>query len=56
MKENNKSIYKGSNKANISESQSGIFLVNMISKLYKLVKITQNQKNNSKMSEMQAVV
>ena len=55
MKANSKSIYKGSNKANISESQSDIFLVNMISKLYKLVKITQNQKNNSKMSEMQAV-
>ena len=32
MKANNKSMYKGSNKTNISESQSGIFLVNMISK------------------------
>ena len=50
-----KSIYKGGNKANISESQRGIFLVNIISKVYELVKITQNEKNNSKMSEMQAV-
>ena len=49
-----KSIYKGGNKANISESQRGLFLVNIISKVYKLVKITQNEKNNSKMSEMQA--
>ena len=48
-----KSIYKGGNKANISESQRGIFLVNIISKVYELVKITQNDKNNSKMSEMQ---
>ena len=31
----------------------GIFLVNIISKVYELVKITQNDKNNSKMSEMQ---
>ena len=49
-----KSIYKGGNKANISESQRGIFLINIISKVYELVKITQNEKNNSKMSEMQA--
>ena len=48
-----KSIYKGSNKANISESQRGIFLVNIISKVYELVKITQNDKNNRNMSEMQ---
>ena len=34
-----KSIYKGGNKANISESQRGIFLVNIISKVYELVKI-----------------
>ena len=43
-----KSIYKGGNKANISESQREIFLVN-ISKVYELVKITQNKKNNRKM-------
>ena len=49
-----KSIYKGGNKANISESQRGIFLINIISKVYELVKITQNEKNNSKMSEIQA--
>ena len=48
-----KSIYKGGNKANISESQRGIFLVNIISKVYELVKITQNDKNNRNMSEMQ---
>ena len=34
-----KSIYKGGNKANISESQRGIFLVNIISKVYELVKM-----------------
>ena len=48
-----KSIYKCGNKPNINESQGGIFLVNIISKVYELVKITQNDKNNSKMSEMQ---
>ena len=36
-----KSIYKGgNNKVNISESQRGIFLINIISKVYELVKIT----------------
>ena len=49
-----KSIYKGGNKANRSERQRGIFFVNIISKVCELVKITQNEKNNSKMSEMQA--
>ena len=50
-----KNIYKGSNKFNICESQSETFLVNITSKVYKLVKITQNEKNkNNKMSEMQA--
>ena len=44
-----KSIYKGGNKANISESQIGIFLENVISKVYELVKITQNDKNNTKL-------
>ena len=39
--------------ANISEIQREICLVN-ISKVYELVKITQNEKNNSKRSEMQA--
>ena len=34
-----KSIYKGGNEANISESQIGIFLVNIISKVYEIVKI-----------------
>ena len=49
----NQSIYKSGNKANISENQRGIFLVNIISTLYDLVKITQNEKNNRKMSKMQ---
>ena len=49
-----KSIYKGGNKTNISESQRVIFLVNIISKVYEIAKITQNEENNSKMSEMQA--
>ena len=30
-----------------------IFLVNIIPKVYELVKITQNEKNNSKMSKIQ---
>lgn len=34
-----KSINKGGNEANISESQIGIFLVNIISKVYEIVKI-----------------
>ena len=42
--------------ANISGSQKGIFLVNIISKVYESVKITQNYKNNSKMSEMQVAL
>ena len=43
-------LYKGGNKANISESKMWVF----ISKVYGLVKITQNEKNNSKISKMQA--
>ena len=39
---------------NISEYQRGIFLVSIISKVHELVKITKNEKNNSKVSEMQA--
>ena len=35
-------------KANISESQRGIFLVNMVSNVYELVKITQNDKITAK--------
>ena len=52
MEANNNQKY--GNKANISENQRGIFLVNIISKVYELVQITQSEKNNSKMSEMQA--
>ena len=48
-----KIIYKDCNKSKTNESQRGIFLVIIISKVYELVKITQNEKNNSKMSEMQ---
>ena len=51
-----KSIYKGGNKANISESQRGVFLVNIISKVYELVKITQNDKNNRNMSAMDNLI
>ena len=53
MEANNQSIYKGGNKANISQSQRGIFLVNIISKVCELVKIAQNEKNNSKISKIQ---
>ena len=41
---NNKNRCKGGNKANISESQRGIFIVYIISKVYELVKITQTGK------------
>ena len=53
MEANNNQKYKGGNKANISKNQRGIFSVN-ISEIYEIVEITQNEKNNSKMSEMQA--
>ena len=43
-----KSIYKGGSKADMSESQRDIFLVNIISNVYELVKITQNEKNPAK--------
>ena len=36
-----KIIYKDGNKSKISESQRGIFLVIIISKVYELVKITE---------------
>ena len=49
-----KSMYKGGNKSNISESQGRIFLVNIISKVHELVKITQKGNSNRKLSEMQA--
>ena len=43
-----KSIYKGGSKADMSESQRDIFLVNIISNVYELVKITQNEKKPAK--------
>ena len=44
---NNQKYIQRGNKANISESQKEIFLVN-ISKVYELVKITQNEKITEK--------
>ena len=43
-----KSIYEGGNKANISENERDIILVNIILKVYEIVKIKQNEKNNTK--------
>ena len=48
-----KSTYKGGNKAHLHESQRGIFLANIVSKVYEIVKITQNVSQNNNMSNMQ---
>ena len=49
-----KSISKGGNKVIISESQRGILLVNIISKVYEIVKLIPNKKSSIKMSEVHA--
>ena len=43
-----KSKYEGGNKVNINESQRRIFLVNIISKVFELVKRIQNEKITAK--------
>ena len=39
-----KSVYKGGNKERIEESQKGIFLMNVVCKVYERVKKVQNEK------------
>ena len=43
-----KSIYKGGNKATISENERGISLVNITSNVHELFKIIQNEKITAK--------
>ena len=39
-----KSVYKGGNKERIEESQKGIFLMNVVCKVFERVKKVQNEK------------
>ena len=48
-----KSIHKGGVKENIQENQRGIFLVNIVSKIYESALKIQNEKKNENMSQMQ---
>ena len=41
------------NRKELSKSQRGLFLVNIVSKVYEKVKKTQNETKHNKMSEMQ---
>ena len=48
-----KSTYKGGNREKLQESQRGIFLINIISKVYERVKKIQNEDKQAKISNMQ---
>ena len=48
-----KSIHKGRVKENIQENQRGIFLMNIVSKIYESTLKIQNEKKNVNMSQMQ---
>ena len=48
-----KSIHKGGVKENIQENQRGIFLMNIVSKIYESTLKIQNEKKNVNMSQMQ---
>ena len=48
-----KSIHKGGVKENIQENQRGIFLVNIVSKIYESALKIQNEKKNENMPQMQ---
>ena len=50
-----KSIHKGGVKENIQENQRGIFLVNIVSKIYESALKIQNEKKNENMPQMQPV-
>ena len=48
-----KIIHKGGVKENIQENQRGIFLVNIVSKIYESALKIQNEKKNENMPQMQ---
>ena len=48
-----KSVYKGGNKERIQESQRGIFLMNIVCKVYERVKKLQNENKQANISSMQ---
>ena len=48
-----KSVHKGGVKENIQENQRGIFLMNIVSKIYESTLKIQNEKKNMNMSQMQ---
>ena len=48
-----KNIHKGGIKENIQENQRGIFLVNIVSKIYESTLKIQNERKNENMSQMQ---
>ena len=48
-----KSVRKKGNQGKLSESQRGLFMVNVVSKVYRRVKKTQNKKIQKNMNQMQ---
>ena len=50
-----KSVYKGTNKERIQESQREIFLMNIVCKVYERVKKLQNEKKQVNISSKQTV-
>ena len=48
-----KSVHKKGSSEELSKHQRGLFLVNIVSKVYEKVKKTQNETKHNKMSEMQ---
>ena len=50
-----KSVYKGTNKERIQESQREIFLMNVVCKVYERVKKLQNEKEQVNISSKQTV-
>ena len=50
-----KSVRKKGNQDKLSESQRGLFMVNVVSKVYERVKKTQNEKIHKNMNQMQCV-
>ena len=55
MKKVRKSVRKKENQRKLSESQRGLFMVNVVSKDYEKVKNTQNEKVHKNMKQMQCV-
>ena len=48
-----KSVKKKGNQDKLSESQRGLFIVNVVSKVYERVKKTQNEKIHKNLNQMQ---